>query len=68
MLRQGSELFNQTPSTGIKFLQENGFLASPLDIQQIVKYLKDNPLLEKKTIGEYLSNRKNLHILEEYVK
>ena len=67
-MKQGSELFNQNPSLGINFLQENGLLSKPLDINEIVKYLKDNPLLEKKVIGEYLSNRKNLHILEQYVK
>jgi len=61
-------LFNQSPSSGIKFLQENGLLMNPLDINEIVKFVKDNPLLDKKIIGEYLSNRKNVHILEQYVK
>jgi brefeldin A-resistance guanine nucleotide exchange factor 1 len=61
-------LFNQSPSSGIKFLQENGLLMNPLDTNEIVKFVKDNPLLDKKIIGEYLSNRKNVHILEQYVK
>lgn len=68
MFRQGSELFNQGPSSGLKFLQENLLLSDPLDITEIVKFLKDNPLLDKKVIGEYLSNRKNIHLLEQYVK
>ncbi|CAF0848856.1 unnamed protein product [Adineta ricciae] len=68
LLRQGSELFNQSASSGIKFLQENNLLANPLDTHEIVKFLKDNPLLDKKIIGEYLSNRKNIHVLEQYVK
>ncbi|CAF3886360.1 unnamed protein product [Adineta steineri] len=68
LLRQGSELFNQSASSGIKFLQENNLLSDPLDVHEIVKFLKDNPLLDKKIIGEYLSNRKNIHILEQYVK
>ncbi len=41
---------------------------NPLDTNEIVKFVKDNPLLDKKIIGEYLSNRKNVHILEQYVK
>ncbi|CAM4905012.1 unnamed protein product [Rotaria socialis] len=67
LFRQGSELFNQSPSSGLKFLQENNLLSGSLDVNEIVKYLKDNPLLDKKVIGEYLSNRKNIHILEQYV-
>ncbi|CAF3875585.1 unnamed protein product [Rotaria sp. Silwood2] len=68
LFRQGSELFNQNTSSGLKFLQENNLLSNPLDTNEIVKYLKDNPLLDKKVIGDYLSNRKNIHILEQYVK
>lgn len=67
-MKQGSELFNQSPSLGIQFLQENQILSNPLQINEIVKFLKDNPMLDKKIIGEYLSNRKNAHIIEEYVK
>ena len=66
-MRQGSELFNQNPLLGISFLQENRILKSPLDINEMVKFLKDNPMLDKKIIGEYLSNRKNASILEQYV-
>lgn len=61
-------MFNQSASSGIAFLQENGLLANPLDTNEIVRFLKDNPLLDKKIIGEYLSNRKNVHVLEQYVK
>ncbi|UJR29178.1 hypothetical protein I4U23_010392 [Adineta vaga] len=68
ILKQGSELFNQNPSLGINFLQENQILTNPLQITEIVKFLKDNPMLDKKIIGEYLSNRKNVNILEQYVK
>lgn len=67
-MKQGSELFNQNPSLGITFLQENQILSSPLQINEIVKFLKENPMLDKKTIGEYISNRKNVSVLEQYVK
>ncbi|CAF0759689.1 unnamed protein product [Adineta steineri] len=68
ILKQGSELFNQSPSLGINFLQENQILTNPLQINEIVKFVKDNPMLDLKVIGEYLSNRKNSSILEQYVK
>jgi hypothetical protein len=68
LLKQGSDSFNQNPASGVTFLQECQLLAQPLDINEIVKFVKDNPMLDKKTIGEYLSNRKNIHILEQYVK
>jgi brefeldin A-resistance guanine nucleotide exchange factor 1 len=68
ILKQGSELFNQNPSLGITFLQENQIFNNPLQSSAIIKFLRDNPMLDKKIIGEYLSNRKNLHILGEYVK
>lgn len=61
-------MFNQNPSLGISFLQENQILSNPLEISEMVKFLKDNPMLDKKVIGDYLSNRKNAHILEDYVK
>jgi len=37
-------------------------------MSQLIKYLKETPLLEKKVIGEYLTNRKNILILEEFVR
>ncbi len=61
-------MFNQSPSLGISFLQENQILTNPLQTNEIIKFLKDNPMLDKKIIGEYLSNRKNAAILEQYVK
>ncbi|CAF4255617.1 unnamed protein product [Rotaria sp. Silwood2] len=67
IIKQGSELFNQNPSLGINFLQENRIFTNPLELNEIVKFLKDNPMLDKKIIGEYLSNRKNIAILEQYV-
>ncbi|CAF1390661.1 unnamed protein product [Adineta ricciae] len=68
VLKQGSELFNQNPSLGITFLQENQILTNPLQVNEIVKFLKENPMLDKKVIGEYISNRKNANVLEQYVR
>uniref|UniRef100_T1IU23 SEC7 domain-containing protein n=1 Tax=Strigamia maritima TaxID=126957 RepID=T1IU23_STRMM len=68
LLATGTEHFNMKPSKGIQFLQENNLLSSETDPQEIVAFLKENPKLDKKMIGEYISSRKNLKVLEAFVK
>lgn len=67
-LPQGTEYFNQKPKKGIQFLQEHGVLKPDLDPDEIVHFLRENPGLEKKMIGEYISGRNNLQVLEAFVK
>ncbi|XP_050390841.2 Golgi-specific brefeldin A-resistance guanine nucleotide exchange factor 1 isoform X2 [Patella vulgata] len=64
----GTEQFNIKPSKGIAYLQEQGLLKTPLDIGEIVTFLRENPKLDKKMIGEYICNRKNAAVLKAYVK
>uniref|UniRef100_A0A8D8XWE5 Golgi-specific brefeldin A-resistance guanine nucleotide exchange factor 1 n=2 Tax=Cacopsylla melanoneura TaxID=428564 RepID=A0A8D8XWE5_9HEMI len=68
LLTIGTEQFNMNSKKGIKFLQEQGLLSTPLDPVEVVQFLRDNPHLDKKTIGEYLSNRSNLTVLDQFVK
>ncbi|KAG8181269.1 hypothetical protein JTE90_018788 [Oedothorax gibbosus] len=68
ILITGTEQFNSQPSKGILFLQEHGLLKEPLDPQEVATFLRDNPQLDKKMIGEYVSNRKNLKVLEAFVR
>ncbi|KAI5636572.1 sec7 domain-containing protein [Phthorimaea operculella] len=56
-VQQGTELFNQKPEKGIEFLQEHGVLATPLDPHEVAMFLRENPDLDKKMIGEYLCKR-----------
>lgn len=65
LLWQASERFNQKPSKGIEFLHENKLIAND---DEIVAFLKNNPKLDKKMIGEYLSNKKNTAILSKFVQ
>lgn len=65
---QGTELFNAKPAKGIAFLQEQGLLSTPLDPGEVVTFLKENPRLDKKMIGEYISCKKNKVVLEAFVK
>lgn len=64
----GTEQFNVKPQEGITYLQKHGFLSQQLDPGEIVSFIKQNPKLDKKQIGEFISNRKNNNILEAYQK
>ncbi|XP_045774639.1 Golgi-specific brefeldin A-resistance guanine nucleotide exchange factor 1 isoform X2 [Maniola jurtina] len=54
---QGTDLFNQKPERGIEFLQEHGILSTPLDPHKVALFLRENPDLDKKMIGEYICKR-----------
>lgn len=64
----GTEYFNTKPSKGIAYLQEHGLLSTPLDPGEVVTFLKENPSLDKRMIGEFISVKKNSTILEAYQK
>ncbi|CAB0006397.1 unnamed protein product [Nesidiocoris tenuis] len=68
LLATGTEHFNSKPKKGIQFLQEHHLLSSPLDPKEVVHFLRENPHLDKKMIGEYISNRANLTVLDSFVK
>ncbi|XP_074501727.1 Golgi-specific brefeldin A-resistance guanine nucleotide exchange factor 1 isoform X1 [Sebastes fasciatus] len=67
LLITGTEQFNQKPKKGIQFLQEKGLLSNPLDNNQVAQWLRENPRLDKKMIGEYISDRKNMELLDSFV-
>ena len=67
LLIQGIELFNQSPGKGIQFLRDNGLLDAT-NLEDLVKFLKQTPALDKKQIGDYVSSRKNVNILAAFVK
>ncbi|KAH8386199.1 hypothetical protein KR200_001021 [Drosophila serrata] len=60
LLSQGTERFNQRPDKGIQYLQEHGILNAELDPMQVALFLRENPGLDKKMIGEYISKKKNV--------
>ena len=64
----GTELFNQKPSKGIAYLQEHGLLATPLDQDGVVVFIRENHKLDKKQIGEFVSSRKNEPILIAFLR
>ncbi|KAK7082263.1 G-box binding factor [Halocaridina rubra] len=66
LLAAGTDQFNAKPDKGIKFLQDNGIIGSTND--DIAVFLRENPQLCKKMIGEYVSKKKNVDILSAFVK
>ena len=68
LLATGTEHFNAKPKKGIQYLQEHHLLLTPLDTSEVVHFLRENPRLDKKMIGEYISNRENLSVLDSFVK
>ncbi|XP_075389861.1 Golgi-specific brefeldin A-resistance guanine nucleotide exchange factor 1 isoform X4 [Tenrec ecaudatus] len=67
LLITGTEQFNQKPRKGIQFLQEKGLLTIPMDNTEVAQWLRENPRLDKKMIGEFVSDRKNIDLLESFV-
>ncbi len=68
LYQTGTEQFNMKPAKGIAFLQDHGLLSVPLDAGEVVQFIKENPKLDKKMIGEYVSQRKNATVLEAFQK
>ncbi|XP_076292687.1 sec7 domain-containing protein garz [Lasioglossum baleicum] len=69
-LVMGTEKFNESPREGIAKLTEYGLLGgSPgnPDPEQVAKFLKENPSLAKKAIGEYISKKENKNVLNCFV-
>ncbi|XP_030628429.1 Golgi-specific brefeldin A-resistance guanine nucleotide exchange factor 1 isoform X2 [Chanos chanos] len=67
LLITGTEQFNQKSKKGIQFLQEKGLLSSPMDNNEVAQWLRENPRLDKKMIGEFISDRKNMELLDSFV-
>ncbi|XP_062852207.1 Golgi-specific brefeldin A-resistance guanine nucleotide exchange factor 1 isoform X3 [Trichomycterus rosablanca] len=67
LLVTGTEQFNQKPKKGIQFLQEKGLLSSPMDTKEVAQWLRENPRLDKKMIGEFVSDRNYMELLDSFV-
>ncbi|XP_025992136.2 Golgi-specific brefeldin A-resistance guanine nucleotide exchange factor 1 [Solenopsis invicta] len=66
----GTEKFNENPREGIAKLTEHGLLSGTSghsDPEKIAKLLRENPGLDKKAIGEYISKKENKIILNYFV-
>ena len=66
LITTATELFNTKPSKGVSYLQEQGLIQD--EPSQVANFMRTNPHLDKKQIGEYISKRDNLHILKAFVE
>lgn len=69
-LALGTEKFNENPREGIAKLTEHGLLGGTPgnpDPEKVAKLLKENPGLDKKAIGEYISKKENKSVLNCFV-
>ncbi|CAB0040980.1 unnamed protein product [Trichogramma brassicae] len=70
LLAIGAEKFNESPREGIAKLTEYGLLGGTPghpDPNEIAKFLRENPTLDKKQIGEYISKKENGNVLQAFV-
>ena len=66
LITTATELFNTKPSKGVSYLQDQGLIKD--EPSEIANFMKTNPHLDKKQIGEYISKRDNLVILQAFVE
>ena len=66
-LETGTDMFNQKPKEGIDYLQRHEFLSTPLDFKEVANHLRENWRLDKKMIGEYISDKRINQLLIEYI-
>ncbi len=66
LIATATEQFNTKPTKGVSYMQECGLLKTPPEPPEIARFMRQNPHLDKKQMGEYISNRKNLVILEAF--
>jgi brefeldin A-resistance guanine nucleotide exchange factor 1 len=68
LITSATEQFNSKPTKGITFMKECGLIKAQADAAEIAQFMRKNPHLDKKQIGEYISNRKHLDVLDAFVK
>ncbi|XP_057309577.1 Golgi-specific brefeldin A-resistance guanine nucleotide exchange factor 1-like [Hydractinia symbiolongicarpus] len=68
LLSHGIEEFNKKAKKGIEYLQEKGLLSTPLQPDELVQFFKKNQRVDKKTLGDYIGERKNIKVLEAFVR
>ncbi|XP_065652483.1 Golgi-specific brefeldin A-resistance guanine nucleotide exchange factor 1 isoform X4 [Hydra vulgaris] len=67
LLSHGIDEFNKKPKSGIDYLQEHGLLSANFLPQDLIVYLKENPRVDKKTLGDFIGTRKNAEYLKAFV-
>ena len=64
LLIKAIEEFNISPKKGIQAMKDNKFITTN---EELVRILKDNPEVDKKLLGEYLSKEENKLFCEAFI-
>ncbi|KAJ1932838.1 GDP/GTP exchange factor for ARF, partial [Linderina macrospora] len=70
-MSRAAHLFNEKPKDGIAYLQKVGVLPpdnSTEMAQQLARFLRETPTLDKKLLGEFLAKPSNLEVLQSYIQ
>ena len=49
-------------------MQESGLLSTPFLPEDLVHFIKENPNVDKKAIGDYVGDKRHPKVLEAFVK
>ena len=64
---RGASLFNDDPKGGISYLVSQGIIDDPNNPISIAKFIKNTSRLDKKVVGDFISKRNNIGILNAYL-
>ena len=64
---KGAGLFNDDPKGGISYLASRGIIDDPNNPASIARFLKNTSRLDKKVLGDFISKRNNIEILNAYL-
>ena len=64
---RGATKFNENPRAGIAFLASHGIVENPDDAQSVVAFLRGTTRISKSVLGEYLSKKSHVHLLEAFL-
>jgi len=64
---QGAAKFNESPKSGLAYLNTQGIIPDLTDAQSIATFLKGTARISKKQFGEFISKKGNEPILEAFM-
>ena len=63
----GAAKFNENPKAGIAYLNSQGIIDDPKDAKSVATFLKGTSRISKKELGEFISKKDNLPVLEAFM-
>ena len=64
---RGATIFNDDPKGGIAYLTSQGIIDDPNNPASIAQFIKSTSRLDKKVVGDFISKRNNIEVLNAYL-